>query len=278
MKPKGHKRGCQCVVCARPKRKNTRRKPARRNAGYERQADVALWNRADRAGRKTNVRHNSTVIIPGTTRSRNAAGELAAHRRRRGNPADRELADELVLYAENTGELYPLIQSTQKSLMTKRARGDFDVLKAGKAWMNVMNRAAQMYTREFRAPGPHGSYGKFSPGTRSAAAGQMMSHFSTLASTGQLDYLLPKKYQRKNPVDHYPRTTRGPKGKVRWYILDLYNGRGTLVSSRYRKCARAKCATEAAGLVNRKVGKSMVRKVELSGPYSRKPNAKTTRK
>ena len=31
MKPKGHKRGCQCVICARPKRKSTKR----RNHGYE---------------------------------------------------------------------------------------------------------------------------------------------------------------------------------------------------------------------------------------------------
>lgn len=279
MKPKGHKRGCQCVVCSPRNRtaRNTAR-AKRRNAGYERQADVALWGRADRAGRKTNVRRNSTVMLPGTTRSRSAANEIAVHRKRRDNPTDHELADELVLYAENTGELYPLIQSTQKSLRTKQARGDFDILKAGKAWMAVMNRAAQMYTHEFRAPGPHGSYGKFSPGTRSAAAGQMMSHFSTLASTGQLDYLLPKKYQRKNPVDHFPRTTRGPKGSIKWFILDLYDGRGNRVSSRYRKCARAKCATEAASLVNRKVGSKMVRKVELSGPYSRKPTATTTRK
>jgi len=286
MKPKGHKRGCQCVVCARqaagnrPARKNTRRKPAkraRRNAGYERQADVILWNRADRAGRKTNVVRNSTVIIPGGTRSRVAARKLAMQR---GNPSDGDsaLAEDLVLYAENTGELYPMIVSTRKSLMTKRARGDFDILKAGKAWMSVMNRAAQMYTREMRMPGPHGSYGIFSSATRSRAASQMMSHFSTEAATGAYDYLLPKKYQRPNPVSHYPRTTRGSKGNPKWYILDLYNGRGTLVSSRYRKCARAKCATEAAGLVNRKVGKTMVRKVELSGPYSRKPNAKTTRK
>ena len=182
MKPKGHKRGCKCVVCDRPMRKNTRRKPAKRNAGYERQADVALWNRPDRAGRKTNVRHNSTVIIPGTTRSRSAASGLAAHRARRKNPLPFEIVVQL---------------------------------------------------RD--------------------------------AST-------------KNPVDHFPRTTRGPKGNIKWYILDLYDGRGNLVSSRYRKCARAKCATEAAGLVNRRVGKKMVRKVELSGPYGRKPNAKTTRK
>lgn len=81
-----------------------------------------------------------------------------------------------------------------------------------------------------------------------------------------------------NPTAHYPRTKRGPKGTVKWYILDLFDGRGGKISSRYRKCARAKCATEAAGLVNRKVGGKMVRKVELSGPYSRKPTGSTARK
>jgi hypothetical protein len=286
MKPKGHKRGCRCVVCS--PRKNTRRK-RKRNAGYERQADVALWNRADRAGDRLNVVPNSTVIIPGTNRSavaKRKLGLLADARTRRAgvrarnrNPggADRELADKLVLFAENTGELYPMIQATQKTLMTRRARGDFDILKAGKAWMKVMNRAAQLYIKEIGGPRRHGSYGPFSPATRSAAAGQMMSHFSTQAATGELDYLLPKKYQR-NPVSHFPRTGRGPKGNVKWYIIDLRDGRGNLISSRYRKCARAKCATEAAQLVDRKVGKKMVRKVELSGPYSRKPTASTTRK
>lgn len=281
MKPKGHKRGCQCVICSRPTRKNTRRKrspaaKARRNAGYERQADVALWNRADRAGRKTNVRHNSTVIIPGTTRSRSAAGELAAHRRRRGNPVDYEAARELRLYIENEGQLYPTVQAIQKSLRTKMARGQYDPNLAVKAFMNLANRGAQMYVREYGATGRHGSYGIFGPEERRAAAAVMADDFFSFAQTGEYDYLLPKKYQ--NPVSHFPRTTRGPKGNVKWYILDLYDGRGNLVSSRYRKCARAKCATEAAGLVNRKVGKKMVRKVELSGPYGRKPNAKTTRK
>ena len=286
MKPKGHKRGCPCVVCS--PRKNTRRK-RKRNAGYERQADVALWNRADRAGERLNVVPNSTVIIPGTNRSavaKRKLGLLADARTRRAgvrarnrNPggADREAVTELLLYIEDTGELYPMIQAVQKSLMAKRARGDFDILKAGKAWMNVANRGAQAYTREFGTRGPHGSYGIFSVGTRSAVAGRLMSSFSGEAATGELDYLLPKKYQR-NPVSHFPRTGRGPKGNVKWYIIDLRDGRGNLISSRYRKCARAKCATEAAQLVDRKVGKKMVRKVELSGPYSRKPTASTTRK
>jgi len=287
MKPKGHKRGCKCVVCS----PRTRRK-RRRNHGYENQAATLHARRAAAA------RKNSTVPIGGTVRSR-----VAQKRLRLGvNPSprsdvNREAVTELLLYIENTGELYPMIQAVQKSLMTKRARGDFDILKAGKAWMNVANRGAQMYTREYGTRGPHGSYGIFSPGTRSAVAGRLMSDFSGQAATGELDYLLPKKYQRKNPLRpwdqlpanmggavagnptaHYPRTKRGPKGKPKWYILDLFDGRGNLISSRYRKCARAKCAAEAQGLVNRKVGKRMVRKVELSGPYSRKPNAKTTRK
>lgn len=267
MRPKGHKPGCGCVVCSPKKR---RRK--RRNHGYENQA-ATLHERAGalRAG----PRRNSTVPIGGTVRGRSAALRPRTTRIA-GNPADRELADELVLYAENTGELYPLFQATQKSLMSKRARGDFDILKAGKAWMNVVNRAAQMYTREYGSPRTHGSYGPFSVGTRSAAAGTLMSHFSTGAAMGEYDYLLPKKY-RKNTA-HYPRTSRGPKGNVKWYILDLFDARGGKVDSRYKKCARAKCATDAAGLVNRKIRGRIVRKVELSGPYSRKPNANTVRK
>lgn len=270
MKPKGHKRGCQCVVCA-PKRRR-----ARRNHGYENQA-AALHERARKTTRKATRKtaRNSAVMLPGSVKSRSAAKRRVSPTRI--NPSDPHLVDELVLYAENTGELYPMIQATQKSLLTKMRKGDFDILKAGKAWMRVMNRAAQMYTREMGVRGPYGSYGQFSSGTRSGAAGRMQSYFSTQAATGELDYLLPKKYQRKNPA-HYPRTSRGPKGNVRWYILDLFDGRGNKLSTRVRKCARAKCATEAAQLVDRKVGKHMVRKVELSGPYSRKPGASTKRK
>lgn len=87
------------------------------------------------------------------------------------------------------------------------------------------------------------------------------------------DRLVP----RPNPA-HYPRTARGPKGHARWYILDLYDGKDRHISTRVRKGARAKLGTEAAGLVNRRVGKAMVRKVELSGPYARKPGASTPRK
>ena len=288
MKPKGHKKGCGCVVCS-PRTGSRRRK--RRNHGYENQA-ATLHERARRK--------NSTVMVPGTLRSRNAELELRQHRARRAraaNPVDEHAVRELELYADTSSEpVYRMSQAVIKNLVAKRARGSYDTTKAEKAWLNVANFAAQEYTREFGGTG-HGSYGSFSMGTRRAVARRMLDDFEDKLAYGEFRHLEPKpKRRRKNPlrmwnqpVDtvgtvvagnpaHYPRTGRGPKGHVKWYILDLFDGRGRLISSRYRKCARAKCATEATGLVDRKVGKRMVRKVELSGPYSRKPNAHTTRK
>lgn len=179
MKPKGHRRGCQCVVCA-PRKRRTRRK----NHGYENQART-LHQKGLSAARK--MAKNSTVVIPGTRRARNAVLKRTA--------------------AQNPG-----IQIPEGAIIV-------------------------------------------------------------LAQTHE-----PSTSKVRRNTSHYPRTKRGPKGNVRWYILDLFNARGDRIGSRYRKCARAKCATEAAGLVGRKVRNKVVRKVELSGPYSRKPNANTVRK
>lgn len=250
----------------------TKRK--RRNHGYENQS-AAL-----RAAMGT-TRRNSAVPV-GDKRFAKAlpmpmGNPHNPRRRSRVSEApDEHAITDLVLYAENSAELYPMMQSVRKALLTRMRRGDYDILKSGKAWFNVMNRAAQLYTREFGTPGPHGSYGVFSVGTRSAAAGRMQSQFSTEAATGELDYLLPKKYQRKNTA-HYPRTTRGRKGTAKWFILDLFSA-SKQVSSRYKRVSRASATSEAQSLVGRRVGGHIIRRVELSGPYSHKPNAHTTRK
>lgn len=181
MKPKGHKRECRCVICARPKRSaKSRTKPrtksrvARRNIGYENQA-ASLHDRvaAGQATRKT--RQNSAV---------------------RMNP---DPANHVTIVSGPVSAL-----------------------------------------REY-LPTP----------TRS-----------------------PK--PASNP-EHYPRTARGPKGSQRWFILDLFGARGAKISTRIKKGARGKIAVEASGLVRRRVNNRIVHRVELSGPYTRKPTTRSVR-
>lgn len=227
-RPKGHKRGCHCVVCKNMRRTTTRK--AIENHGYEDQA-TALRNlrhrelaaegkRAPSAPRA--ARRNSTVPIGGTARM----GSLQNRVARRPNPSH-EIEE---MFFEHVDYWH---RSTTKSA---RHRAALLVVAALKAYPELKGKLAPEELRDVRADA-----------------------------------------KKRNPA-HYPRTPRGPKGNPRWYILDLFDGRGNRVSSRYRKCARAKCATEAMGLVNRRVGKHMVRKVELSGPYARKPGASTARK
>jgi len=285
MKPKGHKRGCRCVVCSPA----TRKRVQRRNHGYENQAAaLTLHDRAAENPRRKR-RKNSTIPLGGqkTTRGRNA--ELELNRFHRRNPGDYDKAHDLELYIKNTGgELQDRIRALRTMLVRKYKRGTYDRDHAVRAWNYIADDGARMYTREFRTGG-RTSFGMFNAETRRLTAQALAADFTVGLELGEWDYLYPPKTNPRrrrntsiriagNPTSHYPRTTRGPKGNVRWYILDLKDGRGNLISSRYRKCAHSKCATEAAGLVDRKVGKKMVRKVELSGPYSRKPNAKTTRK
>lgn len=259
----------------------------RRNHGYENQA-ASLAH--DFLGRGT-VRKNSTVPIGDTNRVRAmpvklwGKGSSTVGKRVAGNPmrsrsgTDIDAAHELALYIDTSSEpLYRMSQQVRKNLMAKRARGTYDLELSKKAWKYVADAGAREYTREYGTPGPHGSFGVFGPAERQLVASMLANDFYANARTGEYDALLPKKYQPKKNMAHFPRTTRGPKGKAAWFILDLYDGSGRKVSSRYKRGARAKMATEAAGLVNRKVQKHIVRKVELSGPYSRKPNASTPRK
>lgn len=61
-----------------------------------------------------------------------------------------EESRELVLYAENTGELYrryivPVIQCLHK----KYVKGTFDTEKSIPVWYNIATEASKMYNREF---------------------------------------------------------------------------------------------------------------------------------
>lgn len=63
---------------------------------------------------------------------------------------------------------------------------------------------------------------------------------------------------------------------VRWYILDLYASNGAKISTRIRQ--QKPSGDEVRSMLGRRLNHHNVRKIELSGPYSQKPTAKTARK
>jgi hypothetical protein len=58
-------------------------------------------------------------------------------------------ADELVLYADNTSELYGMKQAIQKNLLKKKKAGKYKPKLAEVAWMHFAEAAAKRYSKEF---------------------------------------------------------------------------------------------------------------------------------
>lgn len=82
------------------------------------------------------------------------------------NADDGGEVEELVLYAETTGELYPQKKAILESQLRKMRRGVFDASLAPQAWMHFADAAAASYGREF--PGA-----RFSADVRRSAAERM---------------------------------------------------------------------------------------------------------
>lgn len=130
----------------------------------------------------------------------------AATRATRDTTADRNGADELVLYIENDGDLYraqhiPIV----KSMMLKRARGEYDPARAITAFGYLAESGAKKYAYEHGHPNMPW-HAMFSPATRQLAAATLARRFETEAGLGNYDHLLPEKYQASTSPGP---TTRG---------------------------------------------------------------------
>ena len=84
--------------------------------------------------------------------------------------ADMIAVDELMMYGDNTQQLYnnsfvPIMKNLQK----KYDKGQYDKYKATKLWKFHADRIAQAYTKEFDIAGSS-SYGTFTPTDRLALA------------------------------------------------------------------------------------------------------------
>ena len=92
-------------------------------------------------------------------------------------PGDMPAARELKLFIENDSNLYRQMRSPiEENLYKKAQRGTYDSAKARKAWLNLANRGAQVYTKENGGSG-YASYGSFSPQVRRSVAAEMAQEF-----------------------------------------------------------------------------------------------------
>ena len=87
-------------------------------------------------------------------------------------------AEELVLYIDNTYELYGQKQSIQKNLIKMINRGSYDPSKAPQAWSYLVTEGAKRYAQEMGESFPGMSWHKvFPPQTRQEAAQMMAANF-----------------------------------------------------------------------------------------------------
>ena len=125
--------------------------------------------------------------------------------------ADTEFARELALTAENESSLYNQRLSIEKNLVNKRAAGKYDHDKATVLWGYWMDSAGKKYAKDFGV--------QADKATRMMAAREVADEFRAAMKTGEYDYHLHKKHQkRRNPVvhaplkSHYSYDVRGPQG------------------------------------------------------------------
>lgn len=83
-----------------------------------------------------------------TTKERLALARKRRARAPRVEHVNHEAADELRLYAENTGELYQPKLNIIRALTAKMAKGKYDPAKAPKLWAYWVEAAAKRYEKE----------------------------------------------------------------------------------------------------------------------------------
>lgn len=96
----------------------------------------------------------------------------------------------LVLYIDNTGELYSQKKGIYKNLLMKWAKGAYDHEKAKKGFKYIVEAGAKRYAREIEDVG-------WSVSARREAASEMASDFAQSALMGKdHDYLLSPSFKK----------------------------------------------------------------------------------
>jgi len=116
-----------------------------------------------------------------------------------GFDTPQSLAQELVLFVDNDGDLYRgQTTSIIKNLVTKIARGTYDPEKAVQLFMYLAESGAKKYAREY-GDSESNWHKMFPVEVRRLAASHWRDAFETEAKLGNYDNLLPKKYQNPAP-------------------------------------------------------------------------------
>lgn len=120
---------------------------------------------------------------------------------------DKAAADQLKLYIDNDGDLHrQQTTSILKNLMTRRARGEYDVDKAVVLWGYLVESGAKKYAKEHSPTVPW--HVLFPVPLRREVARALARDFESEAGYGNYDHLLPKKYQQARASVAAPALTR----------------------------------------------------------------------
>lgn len=123
-------------------------------------------------------------------------------------------SNELILYADNTAELYPMKKAIQLNLAKKKRRSNYERESGVRAWKHFANASAKRYVKELKLDE---SWNRaFTATDRADAAKEWEARFREQYQYGELEYLLPEKMRRaykpkKNNPHPKKKTTRGKK-------------------------------------------------------------------
>jgi hypothetical protein len=117
--------------------------------------------------------HHTDNRARGTIRRNRAAGRTRTPRATA--PVDRIAADELLLFTQNTGELYAQRQAIETNLRKKMAKRTYQHAKAVTLWMYWMESGAKRYAKEMGDG--RAWHAMFPAPTRRAAAEEAATQF-----------------------------------------------------------------------------------------------------
>ncbi len=144
---------------------------------------------SDDFGNITHIDGDKVIELPGY--ALRTYGLKKERKNPKSGPADEHLAYDLYITMTSDPRNSQQFDHLRKNLVNKMAAGTFDLDKATKGMMAVVDIGAARYTDEF---GSH-----FNKNTRLLTARALAEDFKGEAELGNYDYLLHKKYQKNPP-------------------------------------------------------------------------------
>lgn len=146
---------------------------------------------------------------------------------------DEQKVDALVLFADNTGELYDHKKRILAKVHEWQAAGKYDADRAPMIWLPWIDAAAKMYAREFPDE-PH----DFSRAERLAAARQVAEHEAGRVQRGEHGAHMAHAKTRKKSKARHPRRAAAPHQKA--YKPGAHHSTAHLPGPKARKAPKAR--------------------------------------